>query len=554
MERARRWTAWLPALAVAPFLFLFLFTTLQRIGVPYELEWNEGQSAEQALRFVQGLPLYPAPESGWVPYMYAPGYHIVFGTLFRVTGSRHLFWGRLISLMSTLAAALAIVLVVNDRTRHLPAAAMAGLLWFAWFRPSGFWFDIARNDALAFALAAWGCLFTLRLRPGRGEIAAGLLLLTLGTFTKQTVGPLAAFCALRLLVREGRRVPRRILVRVCLVGAALLSVSTVLLFERTGSTHLMHYVVHNAVHHPSDASVWMPGEVAPHVFALNTAGRSALGKAIEWTARSFADPPKVWTQAGRHVWLLVLAIPLLVLAGRRRFRGVAYLVPALLLGWGGLAGFAKYGGYRNNFLPLFLGVTILFGIGAGHALRKRTGLAGIVLPAALAVLLLVQTIQPWSLGKFDGGGLYYRPSAQLPAAGTDEAFADVMEWLDEKRRAGETVWVPHHQWYGYLAGHPIGMNPDMVRCAVWAGDPEPGELAGALKNGEYDWVLLDHEELADEWLSDPVRAALREYYEPLPQPIGRVPGAPDALLPATGAGMRPRWPWKKVDPVTVRAE
>src|SRR5690606_224762 len=59
--RHRRLCLLAPALVLAPYALLFLITALARVGSPVELEWNEGQTAEQALRFARGEPLYPAP-------------------------------------------------------------------------------------------------------------------------------------------------------------------------------------------------------------------------------------------------------------------------------------------------------------------------------------------------------------------------------------------------------------------------------------------------------------------------------------------------------------
>src|SRR5690606_38283288 len=130
--------------------------------------------------------------------------------------------------------------------------------------------------------------------------------------------------------------------------------------------------------------------------------------------------------------------------GPSRFRGVVYLVPSALLAWGGLAGFAKFGGYVNNFLPLFLGATILLGLAVGHALRSRRRWTGLVGPA-VALLLVLQCLQPWNRGTEQAGGLWYRPSAQLPPPEAGRAWTAMMDWLAGRRRAGESVWIPHHQ-------------------------------------------------------------------------------------------------------------
>lgn len=512
--RGDRLADWLPAVAVAPFLILFLWTALARIGVPFELEWNEGHSAEQALRAARGLPLYPAPESGWVPYMYAPLYHLLYGWLMAVANNPSLGLGRLISLLGTLGTAFAIFAIVFERTRYAAPSAAAALLYFCFYRASGYWFDIARNDALAFGLCAWAMALTLRRKAKLPSVSAGFFLFVLAVFAKQTAGPVAVFCALWVFGRSLRRgndlSPRIVLL--LLGGVVLVTLNFWMLLRQSGNTHLWHYSIHNAIKHASDWSVlnWKDG-----------------------------TPPRVWSEGLRHVALLLLVIlswPCLLFFQKRKPRGVVYTIPFVLLGWASIAGFAKFGGYRNNFLPLFLMTSILFGIALAAWFRAFPASRRWIPAVAATVLLLLQAWQPWT-----AHGAFFNPGSQIPKSDSHNAYYRLMDWLREKQDRGERVWVVHHQWYGLLAGHEQTVNIDMLRCATWAGDPVPVFLYREIEEQAFDWIVLDRTSIESEWLAGSVGMALGQNYVPVgPLPIYRGLDS-KALLPVTGAEMRPEF-------------
>jgi hypothetical protein len=536
----RRWIEWLPAAAVGPFLLLFLATTLPRVGVPFELEWNEGHSAEQAWRFAQGQPIYPPPGDAWVPYMYPPGYHLALGTIFRATNRPHLGWGRLLSVLGTMATAAALYRLVHDRTRRAPDALFAALLWFAWFGPSGFWFDLARLDALAFGLAAWGMALTLARRPSAGQVVLGMTLLALGSFVKQTVAPVMLVCIARVLVRE-HRVARRTdnstrPATMTLLVLLLIAAATVQVFERTGNGGLWHYAVRNALRHPSTPVVWMPGDLEAEVLRAQ-AGEGTVAFLLEFLRTAIAHPPRVWTDGLRHVGILLLFVAIAAaLAWRagRPPRGLLLAIPAAALSWSAFAGYAKFGGYLNNFLPLFLAVTVLAALAPADLRlafpRRRTAVACLT-GGVVAVQVLVS------------GAMLFSPRDQIPPHESHVAATRMMAWLRERHAAGEIVWIAHHQWYGVRAGHPLLPNPDMIRCAEWAGDPAPEALVVLLEEQRVRWVVLDKMRLEDEWLPATMKAALLEHYEPVAAPWYEGLSA-RALVPVTGAAMRPLVVWR----------
>jgi len=517
----------IPALLCLPFLLAFLFVALSRLFVPFELEWNEGQSAEQALRFALGQGLYPDPSAGWVPYMYAPLYHMVLGAIFQVAGP-HLAWGRLISFASSLAAAAGIGWIVRDRTRDAAAAWFGALLYFAYFKPTGFWYDIARIDAFAFALTVWGMGVALSRDARSSRVAIGLALLFLATLAKQTAAPVAVWCGLVLLAR---RHPAMRWLAPLLVLAAM---NFAILFPRAGNERFWHYAVVNATRHASDLSVY----------------RSIDGA-----------PPRVWAEGLCHVWLFVAAIAAWLFAlgvswlrglsrGTIRVRSILdgtmpLAVCVALLAWGSLGGFAKFGGYRNNFLPLFGGVCLLAALALADAFRvarsERRPLRRAVMHVTLAGIVVAQLLFP-----APSGSLLYDPRAQLPHRDSAEMHRRLTQWLEERHAAGEPALVAHHQWYGLLAGHPSAPSVDMVRCATWAGDPVPPSMIEAIDSGRYRWLVLDAEPKYD-WLAPGVPEAIARRYGPA-TPLPACEGLDfRAMAPLTGAPVRPAFVLERLE-------
>ncbi|MDX2174974.1 MAG: hypothetical protein SF028_00730 [Candidatus Sumerlaeia bacterium] len=592
-RRPPRWltregTRWIHLPLVAPFLILFLLTAFPRLWTPYCLEWNEGHSAEQAWRVVLGQPLYPAPESGWVPYIYAPGYHLAFGALMKWFELPHLGLGRLVSLGASLLMLPALFLAVRDRTARVAPALLAPLLYAAFYEASGFWYDIARTDALANGLAAWGLYLTLKRRPTAVDAFLGLLCLGLSALTKQPMAAPALFAAGWLLARHWRRA------RWPAVLAAAVLANAVLLFVSDGNTHFAHYAFGNALKHGNNPAVAMPASQLPETFRAELppeAGwRAALFLYLE---QSLDAPPPIWSEAFRHQWLLwLLAGAWLALAAHsgRWPRGWPYGPVALLLLWGSVSGYLKVGGYVNNFMGAYLGLALLVPFAVEGVHRAFKGWAQGLADGVVAGLVAAQIFQPWNVPSLEDaaarfrvlesepdaarrevlarsfrargasyyvtggwlvalevkarqlalGGLFHLPGDQRPPAPSDAAWERMQSWLRERRRLGERVWVAHQQWYALLAGHEPSYNIDMARCAEYAGQPPPAALEEAVRRQSFDWIVLDMMDLEFEWLPSGLKQVIAEGYEFhsfLPfygePPDGR------AMMPLTGAAVRP---------------
>lgn len=580
---------WIGAVVLLPFLVLYLWTALPRMWIPFNLEWNEGHSAEQALRFAHGKPLYPKAEDGWVPYMYAPLYHMVFGTVMKLTGSWHLGWGRLISFSFSLLGAAGIAALIMDRTRRWPTAIIGALAYFAYFKPSGYWYDIARLDSMAVALVLWAMYFSLKRNGTTAQLVLGMLLFVAAALTKQTMGAVAIVCGLWMLGARWRSAMP------AFAAAAVVSGAFLFFFWLKGDNpQFFQYTVTNAQRHSTSWNVAMPGSVWTGDFLKTVPNPNSKVSVLKtWVEQSRQRPPKLWDELGRHVWIF-LGMGMLWIGGalrrRQHPRGWFVIVPVVVLYWGSVAGFAKAGGYMNNFQPAFAGTALLLGFAVDGIWRLFPGRWRVVPAVVIPLLIFAQCYQPWNrpdpkdgprrwqmiaqepnseireeLQRYfriaDGhgtgeispqvrrrferrrwivAGMLWIPSQQMPAPGSAEAHAEFLAWLRQKNEAGEKVWVAHQQWYAFLTGHETTWNIDMVRCVEWAGGGPPGGLSQLVRSQKYQWIVLDMTMLQYEWLPRGMREDLVANYESQGALPFLAERRSDRLLkPVTGAETRP---------------
>lgn len=162
---------------------MFLFVVLSRIGYRYELEWTEGSILVQINHLLQGGSTYSAPTPEHVPYLYTPLY-FWFGALASQAGGGFLPL-RIISLGATLLSMLLIFRWIFLTTRSKFSAALAVFLFASAFKPTGYWFDLARVDTLFLLFILLGLRF-LFLAPTFMNGFLGALALVLAFMTKQT--------------------------------------------------------------------------------------------------------------------------------------------------------------------------------------------------------------------------------------------------------------------------------------------------------------------------------------------------------------------------------
>ncbi len=172
----------------------FFWISLNRMTHPFELEWMEGEMALMSMRWVEEgsvRALYPPfGETDFVPHLYPPLYNMVVGTLWNWFGGGEaaipLAWGRAVSLLAVMAGLWAVVLIVRESTHSLMAGVAGACVYLAFYRLSGYWYDLYRVDQAANTLSLWAVWLAIRRGSGFGLLLLSFALALAAGLTKQT--------------------------------------------------------------------------------------------------------------------------------------------------------------------------------------------------------------------------------------------------------------------------------------------------------------------------------------------------------------------------------
>jgi hypothetical protein len=200
------------------------------IRFPYPLDYGEGAVLDQTVKLAQGINPYHTDLNA--PPYNVTNYPPLFQALqvpFALAGGPAFWYGRALSILSALAAAIFIALIVHQLTGDLLASAIAALLFFV-FPHVALWSMFNRVDTLALALSLAALYAVVRWPEKRAGIIAAAVLFTASIFTKQSyllAGPLAALVYLwqMKLLRQGGLLIG-IIASASLVIAGLLTVLT----------------------------------------------------------------------------------------------------------------------------------------------------------------------------------------------------------------------------------------------------------------------------------------------------------------------------------------
>lgn len=476
------------ALAVAAaglFTGLYLFTAWPRLLYPYDLDFIENGMLMQAWQHAQGLPVFVPPNADFAPNVYMPLYTWLGGLLLTLTGPSYIAL-RLLSFTATLTTAGLISWITHRESgRAWLALACAGL-YLGGVRITGFWYELARVDALYVALTLAGWTAGVYSGGTRRGAAASAALLALAFFTKQTAVLFAgALCAALLARHGGRRAG---------LWAGLFAALTALpywLFDRlTG------------------------GWFTFHTFALATANPVESGRVLRYFGAELLGVMAVlsllmcaaalWTWRGHGTRRLAAAQPWLLGAA------AAVVVSGL--------GRAPVGGNLNNLMPVYAFLCLAPALLArgwlgapAAAPRWATG--------ALAFAILAQ----FALGAYNP--LRYIPTPEMRAAG-DRLIARL-------RAVDGEVLVLMHPYYAVLAGK----SPSAQIIHFWyfykdRGLPLPADFVERIETQHYAVIVSDESLFETE-------PAFRSLIDAHYQPAERLSEA-DSPPTTTGLTARPQ--------------
>ncbi len=192
-----------PVLVAMAFLFYFLFQggkvlleqSSQAVKFKYTLDYGEGPLLDQSFRLSQGENIYH-PDVSTPPYTIAnyPPLFVMLQVPFVWAVGPALWYGRMLSLISTLLAGLFTGLTTWVLTRDRAASLVAGFLLLM-FPYVMYWTQLNRIDNLALFFLTAGLYFLTRNPNSSGGRILSALLLSAAVFTRQSyllAGPLAA--------------------------------------------------------------------------------------------------------------------------------------------------------------------------------------------------------------------------------------------------------------------------------------------------------------------------------------------------------------------------
>ena len=177
------------------------------VSYPHQLDYGEGPLLNHAIRLAGGEMIYQ-PNLDTPPYTvtnYPPIYILTLaaGRIIFPAAPPFLF-GRLISALSSWAAAMAIAAIIHLATGNRKAS-LAGALIFGSIPFVIYWSPLLRIDMLALALSLWGIYLVVSKPERSSSLVLSAILLLAAIYTRQSyalAAPLAVFVHLLTINRR----------------------------------------------------------------------------------------------------------------------------------------------------------------------------------------------------------------------------------------------------------------------------------------------------------------------------------------------------------------
>ncbi|MEO0660161.1 MAG: hypothetical protein AAFZ87_01360 [Planctomycetota bacterium] len=402
----------LPAALAALFLGAWVWAALARVTYPYELEWMEGGVLQHVERLRAGAPVYAAPSVEFAPFPYTPLYYHASAAVAGLNPGAFAPL-RAVSILATLATFALVGALASRASGDAPrgqrslAALLAAGLFAAAAEFTGAFGDLARVDALAWALALGGLFVAREARTARGAVC-GAILAALAFHTKQSTALLSLAASFAVSARSVRLA--------VLHGAAALALGAgaFFAFDARSDGWFRFWTLDLLSGAPVHAPMWL-GYWRETGLALGGAGAVVAAAALTGAWR----PPLL--------------------------RSVVPAVALVATGW---IGKLHVGGHDNNYVPTALGAALLFGPAAAAWIR-HPGARFAPVAAALALGLLA-----------------HDPRGRVP--GSDQRRATEAT-LDALRALDGPVLAPDHGWLvararGEASAHD---GSDVAHGMVW---------------------------------------------------------------------------------------
>ena len=425
---------------------------------PFGRDYGEGVVWQQLRRIVAGTGYAPLREFPAIVFNYPPVYHLVTAATAGVFGLDQLFAGRLVSLVSTIVAAMlagvvtAMAIGTGEERRVRMAAAGFAACSFATLPLLLTSALLMQIDMLAMAFTLAGLVLAVRAvdRPGFA-IGAGILF-TIALYTRQTSLPAPAAAFLILLIARPRAAW-------LLLGSAVIASFVALgLIQATQSDHfLTNIIFYNlnriAWDHAAKALLVLLANIVP--IALGGVGFAVAWRRLDlrhwrhWRARMAAESGLAATA------IVLLAVILKTL-----------MLPMIL----------KSGANDNYLIDWFAGVAILIGIALVPVIRAAAARAAA--PSGLLLLLVglglpIQMLDPPLI-----------PDPRYRAG--DEA---AMQALVARVRASTKPVVSDDMVLLRRAGQDVLWEPAIIAELGSAGVYDQKRLAAHVRRGDFGFFV-----------------------------------------------------------------
>jgi len=441
---------------------LFFVHTIIAVFFPYSLDYGEAPLVDQAMRLAAGKNIY-RPDISSPPYTisnYPPLYILAMTPFVKLFGPMFLA-GRMISILSTLASASCLALIIHSFSQDRVAATATGL-FFLTIPFVVYWSPLARVDMLALAFATGGLCVLARQPTTRKGIVLGSLLLVATIYTRQSyalAAPLAAF--VWLWTHERRRA-----IELAVIVGGLVLLLFVILNLLTRGGFFYNIVTANV----NDFS---------------------FERLRNWLQELWDTVPI----------LLVLGAVFLFLAPTRRLHGWPLLVPFLISAFLSALTIGKIGSNANYFLELAAALSLVAGALIAWSGQHHWRYWGLLL------LLTLQT--GWLMGSTLNG-----PVARLSFRTKDPpALKQLKEMVDEVHGP---VLADEQMGMLTLQKQPLYLQPFEVTQLALAGLWDQTPLLQSIANHKFPLILVYHFpfaqlEDAQRWTPE-MLTAIEEHY------------------------------------------
>jgi len=476
------------------FICAYIWIALNRIGYPFELEWQEGAFVDHCRWILADRPLYSAPDLAFTPFFYPPLYFYVSSLAMKLMGVGFLA-PRLVSFVSSLGVFFLIFILVRRETGSLPGALLASGIFAAAYRATGAWLDIARIDSLFIFWVVLG-IYCAGWGKGRWRPLITALIFSLAFHTKQfSLLPALAVGLYYLLINR----------RQFLIYIVVLAIGTGVGFLLLNIYYRNWY--------------WY------YVIKVPASHKLIQKQLLDFWERDILRVFPVAFAGIIYFWVVTLKDPI---RGRGNPRRLLYLLvsaSSIIVSW---IGRGNLNSYDNTLIPGVLAFSLVLGIEAGSIWKKFPSSS--VINMGVGLLILIQFIL-----------LFYLPGQQIPGTSDRRAGERFINYL--KQIPGD-VFVPYHGFLPFLAGRQPSAHWVAILDVLIAGQGSPAgpardlldQIEDVIMTKKYEVLILDR----DDWFSGLIEGNYRK-----DQVLFSENGV---FFPITGYRTRPQFIYHRIFP------